>query len=154
MLCSLSVCAPGCVVCCLYSFFSRCWHRQPLWWRQSSHHVSSTTSSTPVSCSHSPLHHSSRCLDPFSPSLLTAPFTSNLDAPSGCLGGMCSLPPPHSHWPVPSIFKLFPSFLMFPSSHLSRRAACLFHAHTVRPTTLRAVWIWSPSPHGTLHEHL
>jgi hypothetical protein len=27
--------------------------------------------------------------------LLTAPFTSNLDVSSGCLGGMCSLPPPY-----------------------------------------------------------
>jgi hypothetical protein len=48
--------------------------------------------------------------------LFMAPFTSNLDTPSGCLGGMCSLttPPPHSHWPVPSIFKLFPFFLTTP----------------------------------------
>jgi hypothetical protein len=47
--------------------------------------------------------------------LLTAPFTSNLDAPSGCLlGGMCSLLSPHSHWPVPSIFKVFPFFSCFP----------------------------------------
>jgi hypothetical protein len=32
--------------------------------------------------------------------LFTAPFTSNLDASSGCLGGMCSLPPPPPPFPL------------------------------------------------------
>jgi hypothetical protein len=39
-----------------------------------------------------------QALHPF----LTAPFTSNLDAPSGCLGGMCSLPP----FPLAGVLKL------------------------------------------------
>jgi hypothetical protein len=77
------MCAPGCVVCCpsLLVFCVKVikFHRH-------------TT----------PLHAHTLCYHPtslhavciFCHSLLTAPFTSNLDALSGCLGGMCSLPPP------------------------------------------------------------
>jgi hypothetical protein len=48
--------------------------------------------------------------------LLTAPLTSNLDAPSGLLAGMCLLPPPPFFCMVSSNFKLsrlFPCFLIF-----------------------------------------
>jgi hypothetical protein len=78
------VCAPGCVVCCIFSFFVS---------RSSSSYHNHHTTAPP--CSHLCYHPTSlRTFCIFCHPLLTAPFTSNLDAPSGCLGGMCSLPPP------------------------------------------------------------
>jgi hypothetical protein len=114
---SLSVCAPGCVVCCIFSFFvSR---------SSSSCHNHHTT--TPP-CSHLCYHPTSlRAVCIFCHPLLTAPFTSNLDAPSGCLGGMCSFPPPLPTCGCPrsSSFKLFPSSLILSSQHPSQCAAWL-----------------------------
>jgi hypothetical protein len=49
----------------------------------------------------------------FCHTLLTAPFTSNLDAPSGCLGGMCSLLPPIPTCRCPQASSSPSSFLSF-----------------------------------------
>jgi hypothetical protein len=92
MLCSLSVCAPGCVVC-----------SPSLVFLCQGHQVPTTTTATPP-----PLHAHTLCYHPAFlriHSLLTAPFTSNLDTPSWLPQWDVFVAPP-SHLPVSSVFRL------------------------------------------------